>query len=139
MDVEQRSSSAPAYQAKLNHLLELQKQTSDQPYSIIHRLKLAKSYRGLGYPDLAAGEAYKALLLVDEVVEETEFFEEALDAALADLPISPGPTETDHSGCVCESGLEEAGVNNDERVTELAKACWSRTAYISPIIVADNG
>lgn len=45
---------------------------------------MAKAYRDLGYPDLAIGDAYKALLLVDEVAEEGEYHEEALEAANAD-------------------------------------------------------
>jgi hypothetical protein len=61
-------------------LIALQEATPEQPYSIPHRLKLAKAYQQLGYPDLAASDAYKALLLIDEVVEEGEYYEEVLEA-----------------------------------------------------------
>ena len=67
-----------------NELLALQEQTPEQPYSIVHRIKLAQAYKELGYPDLAVGDAYKALLLIDEVAEEGEYHEEALEAANAD-------------------------------------------------------
>ncbi|ORX98317.1 hypothetical protein BCR34DRAFT_606987 [Clohesyomyces aquaticus] len=70
---------------RLSRLGELQDRLSDQPYSIILRLELAKAYKALGYPDLAAGDAYKALLLVDEVADEGEFYEEALSAARLDM------------------------------------------------------
>ncbi|KAI8937772.1 hypothetical protein NX059_005471 [Plenodomus lindquistii] len=69
---------------RTRRLIALQQKTSTEPYSILHRLNLARSYRDLGYPDLAVGDAYKALLLVDEVVEEGEYHEEASEAATID-------------------------------------------------------
>ncbi|KAH7405942.1 hypothetical protein DE146DRAFT_650278 [Phaeosphaeria sp. MPI-PUGE-AT-0046c] len=66
-------------------LIALQESTAGRPYSISHRLELAKAYKLLGYPDLAASDAYKALLLIDEVVEEGEYHEDALDAAKIDF------------------------------------------------------
>lgn len=67
-------------------LVALQEATPERPYSISHRLELAKAYRKLGYPDLAAGDAYKTLLLIDEVVEEgLEYHEDALEAAKDDF------------------------------------------------------
>ena len=68
-----------------SELISLQQHTSVEPYSVVHRLKLAKAYKSLGYPDLAVGDAYKALLLIDEVAEEGEYHEEALAAAEADF------------------------------------------------------
>jgi len=41
------------------------------PYSIPTRLTLTNHYIDLGYPDLAAGEAYLALLLIDEYEDES--------------------------------------------------------------------
>lgn len=69
----------------LAELIELQESLTDQPYSILLHLKLAAAYRSLGYPDLAAGDAYKALLLVDEILEEGEYHEQALEAAKLDI------------------------------------------------------
>jgi hypothetical protein len=58
----------------------------EDPYSILRRLDLAQNYGTLGYPDLAAGEAYMALLLIDEIREESgEYHEEAIEAAIQDL------------------------------------------------------
>ncbi|CAO2657515.1 Nn.00g036410.m01.CDS01 [Neocucurbitaria sp. VM-36] len=68
-----------------SELISLQQYTSVEPYSVVHRLKLAKAYKSLGYPDLAVGDAYKALLLIDEVAEEGEYHDEALAAAEADF------------------------------------------------------
>ena len=39
----------------------------EQPYNLREYLQRAKYHEELGYPDLAAGDAYKALLLTDEV------------------------------------------------------------------------
>ncbi|KAH7078210.1 hypothetical protein FB567DRAFT_533417 [Paraphoma chrysanthemicola] len=73
-----------SYKSKIKDLLALQSATSEQPYSIFHRIDLAKAYQSLGYPDLAAGDAYKALLLIDELVQEGEYHDEALEAAKED-------------------------------------------------------
>ena len=61
---------------------ELQAEVVAEPYNIASRLNLAASYENLGYPDLAAGEAYRALLLGDEALnEDAEFHEEVIDAS----------------------------------------------------------
>lgn len=67
---------------------DVQRQQSDvdeNPYSIAARLKLSKTYQDYGYADLAVGEAYIALLLVDECLGESgEFEDEACEAAVGD-------------------------------------------------------
>ena len=45
---------------------------TNDPYNVVHYLTRASTYRTLGYPDLAVGDAYKALLLVDEISDESE-------------------------------------------------------------------
>jgi len=70
----------------------------ENPYSIIRRLELSREYAALGYPDLAAGEAYMALLLIDEVCEDGgEYHEEAFEAAVQEHGggNSPGQTTVD--------------------------------------------
>jgi hypothetical protein len=55
---------------------------SREPYHAGARVLLSKSYAALGYPDLAAGEAYMAILLVDEIRDSSgEYHEEAVIAA----------------------------------------------------------
>lgn len=54
------------------------------PYSPAAYLNRASCYESLGYPDLAAGDAYRALLLTDEIEDSGEYFDnvrEALEAA----------------------------------------------------------
>ena len=51
------------------------------PYDIRLYLERAIAYENLGFPDLAAGDAYRALLLTDEVQDDSgEYHKEALDA-----------------------------------------------------------
>ncbi|KAK8161627.1 hypothetical protein IWX90DRAFT_275439 [Phyllosticta citrichinensis] len=69
-------------EALLDRLADLRNGISQSPYSVALRLQVAELYRILAYPDLAAGEAYKALLLVDEVLDESgEYHDEAWEAA----------------------------------------------------------
>lgn len=57
----------------------------NHPYSISSRLSLAKHYIDLGYPDLSVGEAYLALLLIDELEDETgEWHEDVVGACRTD-------------------------------------------------------
>ncbi|KAI1078463.1 hypothetical protein F5B20DRAFT_582379 [Whalleya microplaca] len=49
------------------------------PYDLVIYIKRAVIYADLGYPDLAAGDAYRALLLTDEVLDESfEYHTQAL-------------------------------------------------------------
>ncbi|MCJ1440572.1 MAG: hypothetical protein MMC23_001057 [Stictis urceolatum] len=53
----------------------------ESPYSAKLYLSRAEWYSGLGLPDLAAGDAYKALLLSDEIGDESgEYHEQAVQA-----------------------------------------------------------
>jgi hypothetical protein len=68
----------------------LQAAVLERPYSIETRLALARQYAALGYPDLSAGEAYMALLLIDEVRDDSgEYHEEAFEAAQEDIRADP--------------------------------------------------
>lgn len=51
------------------------------PYNLVLYLERAVVHSDLGYPDLAAGDAYRALLLTDEVRDESfEYHERALES-----------------------------------------------------------
>ena len=61
---------------RLNTLRQLREYLSEYPYSIDLYSRIATAYAAAGYPDLAAGAAYKALLLVDQLDDEdAEFYE----------------------------------------------------------------
>lgn len=52
-----------------------------EPYDLITYLQRAQVYSDLGYPDLAVGDYYRALLLCDECANESfEYHEQALEA-----------------------------------------------------------
>jgi hypothetical protein len=104
-------------------LIALQQATPQQPYSILHRLNLARAYKELGYPDLAASDAYKALILVDELVEEGEYHDEALEAARADLV-------PEKMAELSISAEEEAVPSGYDDITSYVQTRWSRTAYV---------
>lgn len=62
---------------------------AESPYDLILYLQRAVVYSNLGYPDLAAGDAHRALLLTDEVRNDGfEYHEHAL-AALGSYSSSP--------------------------------------------------
>ncbi|KAK5279703.1 hypothetical protein LTR16_007460, partial [Cryomyces antarcticus] len=74
----------------LNRLKELETFFSSEPYSIDLYIKIAGAYVELGYPDLAAGAAYKALTLVDEVLDDSgEYHEEAFESLKLSIAYEP--------------------------------------------------
>ncbi|KAI4690792.1 uncharacterized protein J4E88_002265 [Alternaria novae-zelandiae] len=103
-------------------IVSAQQATVEEPYSISSRLRLSKAYQALGYPDLAAGDAYKALILVDEVLDEGEYHDEALEAARTDV-ISERMTEL---------GMKDEEKNSslvDDDILTWAQTRWSRSAH----------
>ncbi|PQE05428.1 Wd tetratricopeptide repeat domain-containing protein [Rutstroemia sp. NJR-2017a BVV2] len=71
-------------------LLERREQLTDSllqsPYDLILYLERAQVHADLGYPDLAAGDSYRALLLCDELADESfEYHEPALETLKARL------------------------------------------------------
>ncbi|APA10344.1 hypothetical protein SS1G_07190 [Sclerotinia sclerotiorum 1980 UF-70] len=60
---------------------ELTERLEEDPYDLLLYLERAGVYSDLGYPDLAAGDSYRALLLCDELKDESfEYHEQALEA-----------------------------------------------------------
>ena len=65
----------------LDRRLQLTEALGSLPYDLIRYLERAVVYSDLGYPDLAAGDAYRALLLADEVINEGfEYHEQASES-----------------------------------------------------------
>ena len=61
----------------------LTKRLCDSPYDAEHYLDRADLYQQLGFPDLATGDAYKALLLIDEVIDDSgEYHKVACDVLM---------------------------------------------------------
>ncbi|KAF2476394.1 uncharacterized protein BDR25DRAFT_252342 [Lindgomyces ingoldianus] len=108
---------------KIKGLEELQRCLPDQPYSIILRLKLAKAFKALGYPDLAVGDAYKALLLIDEVLGEGEYYEEALRTAKSDLESIQANTAQDAFEVEDQNAVDWAKTSCSECAYEILVSC----------------
>lgn len=71
----------PRREALLTRRQELTDALYDSPYDLILYLERAVVYSHLAYPDLAAGDAYRALLLTDELLNESfEYHEQAQEA-----------------------------------------------------------
>lgn len=69
------------YQILLDRRDQLTDALLESPYDLILYLQRAVVYSNLGYPDLAAGDAYRALLLTDEVRNDGfEYHEQAIES-----------------------------------------------------------
>lgn len=86
-------------------LLERRQQLTDaldeSPYDLILYLERAVVYSNLAYPDLAAGDAYRALLLADEVRDESFEYHEQAREALEEYDTTPCPEVLNH-GCLVD-------------------------------------
>lgn len=69
---------------RLDRRLQLTESLSNNPYDLLLYLQRAVVHSDLGYPDLAASDAYRALLLADEVCNEGfEYHEKALESLMS--------------------------------------------------------
>ncbi|KAI9775277.1 MAG: hypothetical protein M1839_001329 [Geoglossum umbratile] len=62
---------------------KLTEQLYERPYDLSLYIDRARTHTQLRYPDLAAGDAYRALLLTDEIRDETGEYHEEASLALA--------------------------------------------------------
>jgi hypothetical protein len=95
---------------------------SDNPYNARTYLFRADSYLALGFPDLAAGDAYKALLLTDEAIDASgEYHEQAQDAL--------SPAWENEYGSV-EEYAKELALKAYQRLSRSLRKCGCcRSAY----------
>ena len=81
-----------------NDLLQKRQSLTDElrasPYDASLYLSRADCHAELGFPDLAAGDAYKALLLIDEYEDESSEYHEHAYSALAAKADQNGSIET---------------------------------------------
>lgn len=88
---------------------DVQRIVAREPYSITVRLQLARLYEGLGYADLATGEAYMAILLLDELSDESgEYHERVVEGSGVD-PDRTGDI-TSQTVELSTEALAEAGI-----------------------------
>lgn len=138
-DAKKKSLSQSALLARRE---DLTNSLIEDSYSIHLYQTRCGVYDALGYPDLAAGDAYKALLLVDEVTDETgEYHDQALEslsAYIATLPISTRLRQVS-SDEVLRSSFEGAD-STDASVTEPEALFWAHSIYgaAAPIALAHH-
>lgn len=100
-----------------NHLALTERSTlTDQlkscPYDAYTFLRRAICYERLGFPDLAVGDAYRALLLTDEVQDESgEYHEQAREAIEQSLESAQENSKDDEEWPYCED--DQYAVNGD--------------------------
>lgn len=83
VDMEMPSEDGSAASSSLLWLerQRLTRELHEHPYDLVRHLERAIIHSDLGYPDLAAGDAYRALLLCDEVGDESfEYHTQAVEA-----------------------------------------------------------
>lgn len=83
------------------------------PYDLILYLERAVVYSDLAYPDLAAGDAYRALLLADEVANEGfEYHDQALESLLMRAAV-PFPEVLTHGNLSALWSTSDPGDSDD--------------------------
>ena len=101
----------------IHSLVTFREYLKAHPYCLATHLKASDSYRHLGYPDLAAGAAYKALLLADAIDDESDEFH---DAAVGDLDEYASTLDTrQQSRPLSASKNGSSDVGNREELTYL--------------------
>ena len=81
----------------LEERVTLTSHLEDSPYDPQRYLRRATYYEELGYPDFAASDAYRALCLCDEVLdEEGEYHNEAIEAIATAEEVSHADTVRKH-------------------------------------------
>jgi hypothetical protein len=104
-------------------LLERRQQLTDalaaSPYDLILYLERAVVHSNLAYPDLAASDAYRALLLADEVHDESFEYHEQAKETLSRYSTTPCPDVLNHGALVEDldrlqdgDGAQAAGTYN---------------------------
>lgn len=112
-------------------LLEQRQHLTDalltSPYDLVLFLQRAVVYSNLGYPDLASGDAYRALLLTDEVKnDDFEYHEQAIEAlrpyAANSVPdvLRHGALSDGISDLTMVDGVDSATTILQEHLTHLA-------------------
>ncbi|KAF4965025.1 hypothetical protein FSARC_7119 [Fusarium sarcochroum] len=116
----------------LDRRSQLTEGLSSLPYDLILYLDRAVIHSDLGYPDLAAGDAYRALLLADEVLNEGfEYHEQALESLQMHTAV-PLPDVLAH-GNLPQDDIQETEAGSeieDELVKRLAVLAQVRAYQI---------
>lgn len=108
---------------QLDRRLQLTTGLESLPYDLILYLERAVVYSDLGYPDLAAGDAYRALLLTDEVATEGFEYHEQARESLSMHTNAPAPEVLLH-GSLAEpitAFYNDSSTKTDDAIAELGR------------------
>ncbi|TKA66124.1 hypothetical protein B0A55_09699 [Friedmanniomyces simplex] len=102
----------------------------DYPYLLPIRLLTAQKYLQLGYPDLAAGEAYKALLLCDAVRDPSDDYHQMAAPQLREF-IQQVPVAERLRQLKCDpDGVQELPPGSSGEVMDFELDLWVRYHYL---------
>lgn len=83
----------------LQSVAKTQEYLQDHPYCLASYIRISEHFRQLGFPDVAAGAAYKALLLADAIEDESDEYYEAANSDLSEFLLTlPADHEYRHCG-----------------------------------------
>lgn len=113
--------------------LEISRQILDEdPYSIPCHLYEAINYYRIGYPDLAAGSAYRALLLSDALRDEAEEYHDETLGSMTEFLDAQSSEARDH---LKQQMSQDAREDTSARVEGLESepGLWLHV-YLMPIV-----
>lgn len=102
----------------------------DYPYCLPLYLILAIDFLGIGYPDLAAGAAYKALLLSDALDNEAEeYHDEASDSLKAVIQMQPLEERIDVIRRAMDAELQNSTPTELDPTLDVELTLWLKMHY----------
>ncbi|KAK3357520.1 hypothetical protein B0T25DRAFT_451132 [Lasiosphaeria hispida] len=105
----------PRREALLTRRLQLTEALAEDPYDLILYLNRAVVHSNLAYPDLAVGDAYRALLLADEAGDESFEYHERAKVALEKYTTTPCPDVLHHGSLADGASDMVDGHDSDDK------------------------
>ncbi|KAF2214556.1 hypothetical protein CERZMDRAFT_110186 [Cercospora zeae-maydis SCOH1-5] len=105
---------------------------AENPYSIPTHVLIASEYLGLGYPDLASGAAYKALLLSDALENDAEeYHDEACEALKTVIQGQPLEDRIKIIRQAMDAGIQNGGVSPElDPALDIEVTLWLKVHYL---------
>ncbi|KAM9881891.1 hypothetical protein VDGE_06514 [Verticillium dahliae] len=122
MSSDNQSEHSARPELLLHKRQQLTEALAESPYDLLLYIERAEVHSELAYPDLAAGDAYRALLLSDEVLNEGFEYHEQARASLQGCQLDPIPPVLDHGllSALSHSLHEEFPEDHHSQVARLA-------------------
>lgn len=100
-----------SYEGLLSQRASLVDRLEESPYCLPVHVQLALCYFHLQYPDLAAGAAYKALLLLDAISDDSdEYHEQAYEGLQAWMKDRQATSSATKPAIDCGTSVEEDAI-----------------------------